>query len=142
MPNDITYEITEEKNLIPASEGLTEEDLNTWKEENFGSGNITVNSNIDSNGSFSFYIGPGEGNYPYTNTYTITTQHGMVYFVYAFTTMAAAVENKTSSNITVNILPIANSAGYNPSVNVISIVPDGRESVTPTATCKGALIIW
>lgn len=54
MPNDITYEITEEKNLIPASGGLTEEDLNTWKEENFGSGTYKTEGYINVPGCISF----------------------------------------------------------------------------------------
>ena len=52
-----TYELDQSKNMITAENGVTEEQLNSWKEENFGSGtynnsegSISIsNSNFDLN---------------------------------------------------------------------------------------------
>ena len=40
-----TYELTEDKSLITAQNGITEDQLNEWKINNFGEGSIDIQTN-------------------------------------------------------------------------------------------------
>lgn len=50
MPNDITYELTEEKNLIESKEGITEDQLNN----KFGIANDKLFPNL----TYNIYLPP------------------------------------------------------------------------------------
>lgn len=149
MPNDITYELTEEKNLVESKEGLTQEELDQWKIDNFGNGKINVsNGTAPATGTFSFYI--GEGNVimsgMYTNTYEITTNHGLALFFNNYQTISAGVKNSTSSSVYVTSIPLyRGTIEFSEIVNISKVqeIKAGEsQSVTPTGTCSGALIFW
>ena len=135
MSDITTYELTEDKSLIASQNGITEEQLNEWKVNNFGEGTIEVqtNSNLYLPQDTEINFNLTQNGYS-PSSYTLTKKCGIL--ILRGSTFNNTIVNGTDS--TVRLVYFNNTSV----LELKNITINAGESTTITINPGGAAFIF